>query len=61
MDIKAIIDAGSLGLLIYIVFIVGQKVDRMMDTNERLMSQLIEIIGREAKERSELRNNDDML
>jgi hypothetical protein len=50
-DIKTILDAGSLGLLLYVVFIVGQKVDKMMDAHERLLAQLIEIIGRETAER----------
>jgi len=51
LDFKTILDAGSLGLLLYVVFIVGQKVDKMMDAHQSLMQQLIEIIGREASER----------
>jgi len=51
LDFKTILDAGSLGLLLYVVFIVGQKVDKMMDAHQALMQQLIEIIGREANER----------
>lgn len=53
MDIKTILDAGSFGLLVFIVFMVGQKIDRMIDTTEKLMSQLIEIIGRDAMRRAD--------
>lgn len=52
MDIKTILDAGSFGLLVFIVFMVGQKIDRMIDKTEKLMSQLIEIIGRDVQERA---------
>lgn len=52
MDLKTILDAGSFGLLVFIVFMVGQKIDRMIDKTEKLMSQLIEIIGRDVQERA---------
>jgi len=58
VDLKTILDAGSFGLLVFIVFMTGQKIDRMIDTTEKLMSQLIEIIGREAISRSD---DDDQL
>lgn len=51
MDLKTILDAGSFGLLVFIVFMVGQKIDRMIDTTEKLLSQLIEIIGRDTVNR----------
>jgi hypothetical protein len=47
-DLATIIDAGSFGLLVLIVFMIGQKIDRMIDVTEKLMAQLIEIIGRDA-------------
>ena len=58
MDLKTILDAGSFGLLVFIVFMIGQKIDRMIDTTEKLMSQLIEIIGRDTVNRV---NSDDDL
>lgn len=58
MDLKTILDAGSFGLLVFIVFMVGQKIDRMIDKTEKLMSQLIEIIGRDAV-RQVVREEDD--
>lgn len=56
MDLKTILDAGSFGLLVFIVVMIGQKVDKMMESNEKLMTQLIEIIGREAKANAEARS-----
>lgn len=54
MDLKPVIDAGVLGLLVYIVFLISSKADKMIDAHQKLLTQLIEIIGREAVKRTEL-------
>jgi hypothetical protein len=51
-DWKAIIDAGGMGVLVLVLFMASKKIDRIHDTLDRLLAQLIEIIGRDMNERS---------
>jgi hypothetical protein len=54
VDLKPVIDAGVLGLLVYLIFIISSKVDKMIDAHQKLLGQLIEIIGREDVARAEM-------
>jgi len=51
-DWKTILDAGGMGVLVLVLFMASKKIDRIHDTLDKLLGQLIEIIGRDANERS---------
>ena len=51
IDLKAILDAGGMGILVLVLFMASKKIDRIHDTLDKLLAQLIEIIGRDAKAR----------
>lgn len=46
LDVKTILDAGGIGVLVFVLFISSKKIDRMIDSMDKLLGQLIEIIGR---------------
>jgi len=51
LDFKTVLDAGGMGILVLVLWMASKKIDRIHDTLDRLLAQLIEIIGRDTTER----------
>jgi hypothetical protein len=55
LDLKTILDAGGIGVLLVVLFISSKKIDRLIDSFDKLLGQLIEIIGRDTAQEVEER------
>jgi len=51
LDWKTVLDAGGLGVLVFVLWMSGKRIDRLHDTVEAMFTRLIDIIAQDTAER----------